>query len=122
MGKSSRPDAIPHRMGWGESRIIFYTNYQDIQDLVGLGWSLKKIHKHLFAAEQQLSYGQLSYHQIKATRARQVPASTVPLEPEPLPEVPPVNLPKPELPPVAGEPYHRTYKPGPRIPDPKKLY
>jgi hypothetical protein len=116
MGKRSRQCASPHRMGWGESRIIFYTYYQDIQDLLGLGWSLRKIHKHLFAADQQLSYGQLSYHQIKVIRARQV------TEPELIPETPPVNLTKPKLPQGAGKPDRHPYKPGPRIPDPKELY
>lgn len=122
MGKRSCQDASPHRMGWGESRIVFYTYYQDIQDLLGLGWSLKKIHKHLFEGKQKLSYGQLSYHQIKATRARQVSLSAPQIEPDLIPELPSGTLPKPELAQMIGEPNRPAYKPGPRIPNPKELY
>lgn len=121
MGKSSRQDGLHPRMGWGESRIIFYVHFKDIQDLISLGWSLKKIHKHLFEAGQQLSYDQLSYHQINATKVRQVSTPAVQQEPETILKGTPENLPKPKLPQRRGEGI-RAFIKGPSDPDPKDVW
>jgi hypothetical protein len=121
MGKQSREEALPPRMGWGESRILFYVHYQDIQDLLGLGWSLKKVHKHLFEVGQQLSYGQLSYHQIKATKARQMQTPAVQQKPETILKDIPENLPKLKLPQRQGEGI-RAFIKGPSNPDPKDVW
>jgi hypothetical protein len=120
MPKSNRQDASRPRMGWGESRIVFCAHFKDIQALIGLGWTLKKIYKHLFEAGQQLSYGQLSYHQIRATKAWQAPTPAVQTEPEKIPGG--STPPKPQLPKNRwGEGGIREFIKGPSLPDPKDV-
>jgi hypothetical protein len=122
MPKSNRQDASRPRMGWGESRIIFCAHSKDIQALISLGWTLKKIHKHLFEADQLLSYGQLSYYQSKETKGRQARTPAVPQEPEKPIKGVPEHSPKPELPKKQWDGGIRSFKKGPSDPHPKDVW
>lgn len=122
MEKGNQEEVLRPRTKWGESRIIFYVHFKEIQDLVSLRWSLKKIHKHLFGEGQQLSYGQLHYHQIRATQPRKKSSQTVQQGTAITLRDTTFNIPKPELPKKQWEGGIRSFKKGPSNPDPRDVW
>ena len=110
------------RAAWGEGRIAFAANAEQIRERMNSGWPLKKIYRELESALGGLSYQQFAYHirrQKPKTTAQTGSSSPSPATVE-TPVPPSLERGLHEKPKAPGQ--TTRFKPGPRIPDPTQLY